>query len=121
PWKPTGWTEQAIESILYLLWDLGLKVGHASRSVEDMLRVAAGDHTVRTAILEMRYLWGDEALFEELQARFWNEVVGSKAKQFVTEKLEERNARHQRMGDSRYVVEPNVKEGKGGLRDLHTL
>ncbi|MDT9599502.1 [protein-PII] uridylyltransferase [Sphingosinicella rhizophila] len=121
PWKPTGWTEQAIESILYLLWDLGLKIGHASRSIDDMLRVAAGDHTVRTAILEMRYLWGDEPLFEELQARFWKEVVGSKARQFVTEKLEERNARHERMGDSRYVVEPNVKEGKGALRDLHTL
>ncbi|MET1112905.1 MAG: [protein-PII] uridylyltransferase, partial [Allosphingosinicella sp.] len=121
PWKPTGWTEQIIESMLYLLWDLGLKVGHASRSVDEMIGLAGSDHTIRTAILESRYLWGDEALFDEVQARFRKEVVAGKASLFVTEKLKEREARHQRMGDSRYVVEPNVKEGKGGLRDLHTL
>jgi [protein-PII] uridylyltransferase len=69
----------------------------------------------------MRYLWGDEALFDRLSARFWGEVVAGTAPAFAAEKLEERNARHLRMGDSRYVVEPNVKEGKGGLRDLHTL
>ena len=121
PWKPTGWTEQVIETILYLLWDLGLKVGHSSRSVDEMIGQASSDHTVRTAILESRYLWGDEALFDEVQARFRKQVVAGKAKVFVTEKLKERDARHRRMGDSRYVVEPNVKEGKGGLRDLHTL
>jgi len=121
PWKPTDWTEQVIEATLYLLWDLGLKIGHSSRSVDEMIGHAASDHTIRTAILESRYLWGDEQLFDEVQARFWKEVVAGKAKRFVTEKLEERDARHARMGDSRYVVEPNVKEGKGGLRDLHTL
>jgi [protein-PII] uridylyltransferase len=121
PWKPTGWTEQAIEAILYLLWDLGLKVGHSTRSVDDVIRIAEGDLSVRTAILEARYIWGEESLFDEVQARFRKEVVKGNAPAFVTEKLEERNARHKRMGDSRYVVEPNVKEGKGGLRDLHTL
>ncbi|HEY0626749.1 MAG TPA: [protein-PII] uridylyltransferase [Allosphingosinicella sp.] len=121
PWKPTGWSEQVIEAMLYLLWDLGLKVGHSSRSVDDVVRVAASDLTVRTAILEARYVWGDERLFDEVYARFWNEVVAGRGGEFVAEKLEERNARHLRMGDSRYVVEPNVKEGKGGLRDLHTL
>ncbi|PWG02397.1 [protein-PII] uridylyltransferase [Sphingosinicella humi] len=121
PWKPTPWAEQVIEALLYLFWDLGLKIGHSSRSVDDMIRIAAEDHTVRSAILESRYLWGDEALFDEAQGRFWKEVVAGRARAFVTEKLEERNARHKRLGDSRYVVEPNVKEGKGGLRDLHTL
>jgi [protein-PII] uridylyltransferase len=121
PWKPTGWTEQVIEAMLYLLWDLGLKLGHSSRSVDDLVRLAGSDHTIRTAILESRFLWGDEALYDEVQARFWGEVVAGKVDLFVTEKLAERNARHARMGDSRYVVEPNVKEGKGGLRDLHTL
>jgi [protein-PII] uridylyltransferase len=121
PWKPTGWTEQAIEAILYLLWDLGLKVGHASRSLDEMVRAATLDHTVRTAILESRYLWGDEQLFDQLRARFWGEVVAERASQFVTEKIEERDERHRRMGDSRYVVEPNIKQGKGGLRDLHAL
>jgi [protein-PII] uridylyltransferase len=121
PWKPTAWTEQVIESMLYLLWDLGLKVGHSSRSLDEMVRVAEQDHTVRTAILEARYIWGDEALYEESRRRFWGEVVAGKAAVFVTEKLEEREIRHKRLGDSRYLVEPHVKEGKGGLRDLHTL
>ena len=107
--------------MLYLLWDLGLKVGHASRSVDEMIGLAASDHTIRTAILESRYLWGDESLFDEVQARFRKQVVAGKAGLFVTEKLKERDERHKRMGDSRYVVEPNIKEGKGGLRDLHTL
>jgi [protein-PII] uridylyltransferase len=121
PWKPAGWPEQVIEALLYLLWDLGLKIGHSSRSVDELIAAASADHTIRTAMLEARYLWGDERLFDEVRARFWAEVVGTKARAFVTEKLEEREIRHRRMGDSRYVVEPNVKEGKGGLRDLHTL
>jgi len=121
PWKPTGWTEQVIESMLYILWDLGLKIGQSSRSLDEVMRMAQGDHTIRTALLESRYVWGDEALFDEGRARFRKEVVAGRTAEFVEQKLEERNARHQRMGDSRYVVEPNVKEGKGGLRDLHTL
>ncbi len=121
PWKPTGWTEQVIESILYLLWDLKLKVGHAARSLDEAIFVTKGDHTARTAMLEARYIWGDQPLYEEVTGRFRKEVLSSDVRHFVTQKLEERNERHRRMGDSRYVVEPNVKEGKGGLRDLHTL
>ena len=121
PWKQTGWTEQVIESMLYTLWDLGLKVGHSSRSIDEMIRMAKGDLTIRTALLEARYVWGDQPLYDEASARFQSEVVANNARTFVTEKLAERDARHKRMGDSRYVVEPNLKEGKGGLRDLHTL
>jgi [protein-PII] uridylyltransferase len=121
PGAPGPWATKAMESILYLLWDLGLKLGQSARSVDEVIEAASSDHTVRTALLESRWLWGDERLFEEVERRFWSEVVGGKARTFVTEKLEERNSRHRRMGDSRYVVEPNVKEGKGGLRDLHTL
>ncbi|HYD12598.1 MAG TPA: [protein-PII] uridylyltransferase [Allosphingosinicella sp.] len=121
PWKPTGWTETVVEAILYLLWDLGLKVGHSMRSADELVGAAVADQTVRTAILESRYVWGDEALYDLVNARFWKEVVAGKVAGFVKEKLDERNERHQRMGDSRYVVEPNVKEGKGGLRDLHAL
>ena len=121
PWKPTGWTESAIEAILYLLWDLGLTIGHSTRSVDELVRASLADQTIRTAILEARYVWGDEALYEEASARFWKEVVAGSVAGFVKEKLDEREARHKRMGDSRYVVEPNVKEGKGGLRDLHAL
>ena len=121
PYKPTGWTEQVIESMLYSLWDLGLKVGHSSRSVDETMRMAKSDLTVRTALLEARYVWGDRALYEQTAERFAAEVVQDTARAFVADKLAERDARHKRMGDSRYVVEPNVKEGKGGLRDLHTL
>jgi [protein-PII] uridylyltransferase len=110
-----------IEAMLYFLWDLGLKVGHSSRSLDDMVRMAKSDITICTALLEGRYVWGDQELFDEARRRFFAEVVAGTERQFVTEKLIERNERHKRLGDSRYVVEPNVKEGKGGLRDLHTL
>ncbi|MFM5908856.1 MAG: nucleotidyltransferase domain-containing protein, partial [Novosphingobium sp.] len=121
PGKQTAWCEQVIEAILYFLWDLGLKVGHSSRSLDDMVRMARSDLTIRTALLEGRYVWGDQNLFEEANSRFWAEVVAGTEREYVADKLAERNDRHKRLGDSRYVVEPNVKEGKGGLRDLHTL
>ncbi len=121
PYKQTSWAEQVIESILYTLWDLGLKVGHSSRSLDEMVRMAKSDLTIRTALLESRYVWGDQLLYDEASARFDKDVVAGTARSFVTEKLAERDARHKRMGDSRYMVEPNLKEGKGGLRDLHTL
>ncbi len=121
PYKQTAWAEQVIESMLYTLWDLGLKVGHSSRSLDEMIRMAREDLTIRTALLEARYVWGDQALYDLASARFDSEILANTARDFITQKLEERDKRHQRMGDSRYVVEPNVKEGKGGLRDLQTL
>jgi [protein-PII] uridylyltransferase len=121
PTKRAPWCEQVIEAMLYLLWDLGLKVGHSSRTVDDTLRMAREDLTIRTALLEGRFVWGDQPLYDETSRRFWAEVVKGSERQFLSEKLEERNARHKRMGDSRYVVEPNVKDGKGGLRDVQTL
>jgi [protein-PII] uridylyltransferase len=121
PWKQTSWAEQVIESMLYSMWDLGLKVGHSSRSLDEMVRMAKSDLTIRTALLEGRFVWGDEALYDEAATLFARDVMNGTGRAFVSEKLVERNERHQRMGDSRYVVEPNLKEGKGGLRDLHTL
>ena len=121
PWKQTPWGEQVIETILYLLWDLKLKIGHSTRSLDDMIRMAKSDLSIRTAMLESRFVWGDQALYDEAGARFRKEIVAGNARQFIADKLAERDARHKRMGDSRYVVEPNLKEGKGGLRDLHTL
>lgn len=121
PHRRTPWCEQVIETLLYFLWDLGLKVGHSSRSIDEVVAMARSDLTIRTAMLEGRYLWGDQPLYDETVRRFRADVVAGTARQFVADKLEERNARHRRMGDSRYVVEPNVKDGKGGLRDLQTL
>ncbi|HEX7693811.1 MAG TPA: [protein-PII] uridylyltransferase, partial [Sphingomonas sp.] len=121
PWKETPWHEQVVESMLYALWDLGLKVGQSTRSLDDMVRQAKADVTIRTALLEARYVWGDQDLYDEASRRFKAEVQSDTARTFITEKLAERDLRHKRMGDTRYVVEPNVKEGKGGLRDLHAL
>ena len=121
PYKQTAWGELVAEGILYCLWDMGLKVGHATRSVDECIRQAKADMTVRTALLEARYLLGDHALFDEFVARFDKSIVRGSAPQFVAAKLAEREERLRRAGQSRYLVEPNVKDGKGGLRDVHTL
>ena len=121
PYKITGWAESVIESMLYMFWDLHLKVGHASRNVRDCLRLAKEDYTIRTTLLEKRYLAGNAALVTELDDRLWSELFTSTGPDFIDAKLEERASRHRKQGGQRYVVEPNVKEGKGGLRDLQTL
>jgi [protein-PII] uridylyltransferase len=118
---PTAEAERAAEAILHLLWDLKLKVGHSVRSTTQLIALAKKDMTIRTAFLEARWLWGESKLFELAMSRFRKDVVAGTAAEFVSAKLTERDERHVRMGDSRYVVEPNVKDGKGGLRDLHTL
>ena len=121
PYRSTPRTEKVVESMLYVLWDLGLKVGHATRSIDECLRQARADLTIRTAMLEARYIWGERPLFDDLMQRFHSRVVAGSAAEYMDAKLSERNQRHERLGDSRYVLEPNIKEGKGGLRDLHTL
>jgi len=121
PWKVTPWAESVIESLLYMLWDLKLKVGHATRTVRDCVRLARDDFTVRTAMLEHRFVAGREELATELGDRLWNEVFRTSGAAFIEAKLQERAERHRRQGGQRYLLEPNVKEGKGGLRDLQTL
>ncbi len=121
PWKITGWAESVIESTLYILWDLKLTVGHASRTVRDCLRQARGDITIRTALLEHRFLAGHAPLAADLKERLWQDLFRTTGPEFIEAKLAERAERHQRQGGQRYVLEPNVKEAKGGLRDLQTL
>jgi len=121
PNTPTRWDEHVIEFVLYYLWDLGLKVGHATRSLLECVRLAKQDITIRTALLEARYIWGDKAMCEELRRKFWSEIATGSGQDFVESKLAERDDRHRHQGESRYLVEPNIKEGKGGLRDLQTL
>ena len=121
PYKPTPHSEQAIEHLLYMLWDMGLKVGHATRSLDDCVRLSLQDITIRTAVLEARFVCGDRRLFSTLRRRFGAKVVAQTESDFVEAKLAERDRRHRRLGGSRYVLEPNIKDGKGGLRDLHTL
>ncbi|WP_312798632.1 [protein-PII] uridylyltransferase, partial [Tianweitania sp.] len=121
PYKQTPWGEQIAEYILYVLWDLGLKVGHATRTVDECIRLSRSDMTIRTAILEARFIWGEEPLYDELMERFDREVVKDTGPEFIAAKLGERDERHRKWFETRYLVEPNVKDGKGGLRDLHTL
>ncbi|MGV3574402.1 MAG: [protein-PII] uridylyltransferase [Devosia sp.] len=121
PYKQTPWGEQVTEYILYMLWDLGQKVGHAVRSVDECIRMARADMTVRTATLEARFLTGDKSLFDNLVKRFETEIMPKTGPEFIAAKMAERDERHRQMGNTRYVVEPNIKDGKGGLRDLNTL
>ena len=121
PYKVTPWAESVTEYVLYMLWDLGQKVGHGTRTVTECLRAAGDDMTIRTALLESRHICGDPAIFETFDTRFTKEIVARSAPEFIAAKLAERDARHRRSGATRYRVEPNVKDGKGGLRDLQTL
>ncbi|SHF15004.1 UTP--GlnB (protein PII) uridylyltransferase, GlnD [Litoreibacter ascidiaceicola] len=121
PYKVTPWAESVIESMLYILWDLKLKVGHASRTVKDCLRLGREDFTIRTALLEHRLVDGYAPLAKELDAQLWSKLFNNTGAEFVEAKLEEREERLKKHGGQRYIVEPNVKEGKGGLRDLQSL
>ncbi len=121
PWKITPWAESVIESMLYMLWDVKLKVGHASRTVKDCLRLGREDITIRTALLEHRFIAGHEPLAAELGDKLWSELFRNTGPEFIEAKLAERADRHRKQGGQRYVLEPNIKEGKGGLRDLQTL
>ena len=120
-YKQTPWGESVAEYMLYLLWDLGFKVGHATRTIDQCIKLSLSDITIRTAILDARLIHGDRQLFAELEVRYRAEVVKGTARAFIDAKMTERDERMRRSGESRYKVEPNVKDGKGGLRDLHTL
>jgi [protein-PII] uridylyltransferase len=120
PDKITPWASSVIESMLYILWDLKLKVGHASRTIRDCVQLGNEDYTIQTALLEHRYVGGDTELAEQLDETLKRDLFSGSGHAFIEAKLEERDARHIKQGQ-RYVVEPNVKEGKGGLRDLQSL
>ncbi|PLW76158.1 [protein-PII] uridylyltransferase [Cohaesibacter celericrescens] len=121
PYKQTPWGESVVEYILYMLWDLGQKVGHATRTLDECVRLSRTDMTIRTSILEARFIDGEKPLYDGLIDKFDKEVLRNTSAEFIAAKLAERDARHTQQGNSRYMVEPNIKEGKGGLRDLQTL
>ncbi|WP_407495195.1 [protein-PII] uridylyltransferase [Pseudooceanicola sp. MF1-13] len=113
--------EALIETVLYILWDLHLKVGHSSRTIRDCIKLGGEDYTIRTALLECRFITGQTKLFNDLNEKLWSDLFRGSEKDFITAKLDERTSRHIKQGGQRYMVEPNVKEGKGGLRDLQGL
>ena len=121
PYKQTAWGESVIESMLYILWDLKLKVGQSVRTIGECIRLAGADLTIRTSLLEKRFICGDREPFDELDTRLWKGLFRRTGHEFVEAKLDECDRRHERHGGSRYLLEPNIKEGKGGLRDLQSL
>ena len=121
PYKQTAWGESVIEFMLYMLWDAGFRVGHATRSIEQCVKLSLSDMTIRTSLLDARFILGDRTLFEEFEETFAKEITSRQGRAFIEAKLNEREERLTRAGVSRYRVEPNIKDGKGGLRDLHTL
>jgi [protein-PII] uridylyltransferase len=121
PYKKTPWGESVAEYLLYLLWDLGFKVGHATRTVEQTVRFAKSDIPTHTALLDARLILGGEELWRNFNVQFNDAILSGGHREFIAAKLDERDKRHERTGSSRYRVEPNIKDGKGGLRDLHTL
>ncbi len=119
--KVSAHVERLTEYVLYMLWDLGLTVGHSVRTADQSVKLAKDDQTILTALLDLRFLRGDEDLATELHTRIRRDLTKGSGRPYIAGKLEERDARHAREGNSRYVIEPNIKEGKGGLRDLHVL
>ena len=121
PYKQTPLSESTAEYILYLLWDLGFKVGHAARNIKQCITLSRQDFTIRTSLLDSRLISGDAELYEKFQTQFRKSVITGTAREFIEKKMAERKDRHKRAGETCYRVEPNIKDGKGGLRDLHTL
>lgn len=119
--KGSPFTESVTEYVLYMLWDLGLKVGHSTRTIEQCITLAKEDQTILTALLDLRFIAGDTQLASDLYLKYGKFVSAGRGRNYITAKLDERDVRHEREGNSRYVIEPNIKEGKGGLRDLHVL
>ena len=121
PYKMTPRIEQIVETLLYLLWDLKLKVGYAVRSLEETIVKARADNTICTTLLDARFISGNQDLWIKFNALFQSEILNKEKNNFFYTKLKERDSRHKKMGDSRYLLEPNIKECKGGLRDLNTI
>jgi [protein-PII] uridylyltransferase len=119
-WKVTPYVEAVTEKLLYTLWDAGLQVGHATRTVAESIGLSASDMKVKTALLDARYLCGDQDLYGEFEQAVESRIVKKRMNRFVREKLEENRARHASYGGSVYLLEPDVKDGEGGLRDIHT-
>ena len=119
--KPSKRVQKIIEDILYILWDMRLKIGYSTRSTSQCIQLGKTDQTIKTALLEHRYLCGNKNLYDDFCKKLRGQLFKASATEYVEEKLEERAKRHERQGGQRYMVEPNVKEGKGGLRDLQSL
>ncbi|MBI3353655.1 MAG: [protein-PII] uridylyltransferase [Nitrospirae bacterium] len=118
---PGPYIEKLTQKILYIIWDTGLDVGFSTRSVKECISLAKDDLKTKTAILDARFIAGEKAVFDEFRERAQKEIFREKnIEKFIREKTDESKARQAKYGGSVYILEPNVKEGDGGLRDIHT-
>ena len=113
--------EELIREMIYPLWDIGLDVGHATRSLKECLSLAAKDLNVLTPVLDARFICGASMLFSELMGQLRERVIRKHAGRILSELVAATRSRHAHYGDSAYLLEPNLKEGQGGLRDYHTM
>jgi len=120
PQRPDAYVETVTESVLYALWDSGMTVGQATRNLRDCVNLASTDFKVKTSLLDTRLLAGDADLFDTFAATMSAEVLKRNAGRFYREKVAENRERHRKHGDAVFLVEPHLKEGEGGLRDIHT-
>ncbi|MCE9536603.1 MAG: HD domain-containing protein, partial [Nitrospirae bacterium] len=113
--------ETLVRAVLHPLWDSGFQVGHSVRTIADCIELAQADATVKTSMMESRFLAGSPELFEQFHSRYLRKVVGKNLNTYLDQKLEERRREYQKFGETVYLLEPNVKKSSGGLRDLHLL
>lgn len=113
--------EGLIREVVYPLWDAGMEVGHATRSLKECLRLARQDNEVLTSLLDARFICGQSRLYSMLTERLRQSVIHPKKAEIIRWLVGTNQARHRRFGDSSYLLEPNLKEGQGGLRDYHTM
>src|SRR5437763_2001472 len=113
--------EEMVNQVLYLLWDSGFKVGHATRSIKEAIAQANRDMRTKTAMLESRFLAGDRELAQEFRDQFRSKCVDGREREYVEMRMQDQLARHKKFGDSVYLQEPNLKNGCGGLRDYQNL
>ena len=114
-------TDGLIREVVYPLWDASMDVGHATRSIKECLRMSRQDYEVLTSLLDARFICGQSRLYTELMERLRQSVIHPKRAEVIRWLIETNQARHRRFGDSSYLLEPNLKEGQGGLRDYHTM
>jgi [protein-PII] uridylyltransferase len=113
--------EALVREIVYPLWDMGLEVGHATRSIKECLSMARQDHEVLTSLLDGRFICGVSPLYHKMTEQLRIKLVNIKPAKFITLLTDTNRERHEKFGDSAYLLEPNLKEGHGGLRDYHTM
>src|ERR1700676_5356049 len=119
--KVPPYIEQIVQQILYLLWDIGFKVGHSTRSIKEAIAQANRDMRTKTAMLESRYLAGDPELARNLREQFRSKCVAGCEREYIEMRMRDQVVRHKKFGDSVYLQEPQLKSGCGGLRDYQNL